>query len=185
MNSQKSKSRRWQVAVHEAGHLVAAEVVLNDKGGAVIVDVNGGTEGQACVDVGNPPRSFKEALAIAAGMEAERLAGFYDAPTLPPKSVHTVRPVAMDVPQERSSHASIVPSTNSGPSDAERIARWCCEHHPYKPEVWVSRYHWAHCTARLFVRKHARAILDAARELYLTGVRITKTVNVLSQEGQQ
>lgn len=185
MNSQKAKSRRWEVALHEAGHLVAAEVLLKDKAGAVIVDVDGSTAGQAYIDVGNPPRSFKEALAIAAGMKAEGLAGLHDAPTLPLTPLQIVRPVAADVSRERSSHASIVASMQTGPSDDLRIAKWCCEHHPDKPEVWVSRHCWIHRAARVFVRRHAGAILDAARELYLTGMRLTRTVETLSKEGQQ
>jgi predicted DNA-binding transcriptional regulator AlpA len=180
MISNNQNAERWRAALHEAGHLVAAEVMLNGKNGAVVVSMNDGTAGQAYIDVGDPPRSFSEALAIAAGTEAEGLAEFHDAPALPPSPMDVVRP---DVPPQKSSHASIVANIQAGPSDDLRIAKWCCEDIPDQPARWIQRHTWIHREARFLVRDHTARILEAARELYMTGVIISKPNVQFSKEG--
>jgi hypothetical protein len=65
--------------------------------------------------------------------------------------------------------------------DASAIARWCTAGVEGQPERWVSRFHWIHREARLFVAAHREQIVQTAAILYARGI-VTLPAE-LAQEG--
>ena len=155
---------RWKTCLHEAAHVVAASVLLNDERVAAVVFSGGGL---AFIDVPDPLRTVDQALAIAAGTAAESLAETNAPPQAEPATAAAVR---VDVPKERSAHAVLMSDLKAARPDAERIAAWCIMGHPNDPDRWKSRYVWIHHEASLFVRNHATEIVKIASRLYTGGI---------------
>lgn len=149
---------RWRVCLHEAGHAVAGRLVLKRGVRAVVYDDN---VGGAYVDV-SIPRTFEEALVIAAGPAAESLVEKYPAPEVPP-------PPALKTTYRKTT-APLMADLRQSPSDAAAIARWCIGGVEGQPERWSSRFYWIHREADLFVTRHQGEIVDAATGLYQRGI---------------
>ena len=157
-------SVRWQVCLHESGHVVAASVLLNDERGAAVVFSGGGL---AFIDVPDPLCTFNQAMAIAAGHAAESLAETNAPPQETPAPAAVVRE---DAPKGQSAHATLMADLKASRPDADRIAAWCILNHPKDPDRWKSRYVWLHREAGLFVRNHAAEIVNLASRLYAGGI---------------
>lgn len=155
---------RWRTSCHEAGHLVAAAVMLKDTTGVAVVLASGGL---AFIDTPDPLRTFNEALAVAAGPAAEALADVHPAPETEPTPAPLVQ---ADAPPQQSAHASFTADLRAGQPDAIRLARWCCESCPDSPDRWVRRHAWIHREAGFFIRDHAQEIVSVATRLYVRGV---------------
>jgi len=155
--------RRWRASLHEAGHLVAACHLLDDKtASAVVLDAGG----LAYIDVADPLRTFDQAVAVAAGQAAASLAGNHAPPTERPEPVPLVLP---HLPANESDYAAIAADLRAGEPDAERVARWCTRGCPADPGRWARRYTWVHYTADCLVRDYVAEIIEHARRLFLTG----------------
>jgi hypothetical protein len=155
---------RWRTCLHEAGHVVAARVLLKDAGAAAVVLDAGGL---AYIDVPDLLLTCDHALAVAAGPAAESLADVYTPPTEAPDPAAVV---SGDAPASKSLHASFAADLRAGASDAVRLARWCCERCPNEPDRWARRHVWITHEAGFFVRNHAQEIASIATRLYARGI---------------
>lgn len=155
---------RWRVACHEAGHILAAVLLKNDSASGVVLNSEMGC---SFVDIADPLRSFDDALIVAAGPAAQRLADTHRPPSESPLPASVVDPAA---PASQSMHAEILADIPNSPPDSVRIARWCCDACPDQPDRWPARHAWIMNEAEHLVRINTPEILDAARELFLRGI---------------
>jgi hypothetical protein len=153
------KPVRWKTCLHEAGHAVAGRlplkrtikaVVYSDDVGAAYLEIDGGI-----------PRTFEEALAVAAGPAAESLADQYAAPQVQPAPALEAAYPEPSVPLKAQLRQS--------PSDAVAIARWCIGGVEKQPDRWIRRYNWIHREARILVARHRQEIVEAAVDLFRQG----------------
>ena len=163
--------RRWKTSLHEAGHAVAGRVALKRAGKAAVYDANYGAAYLGRDDA--IPRTFEEALAVAAGPAAEALAESHPAPqaTPPPPPLTATYPEAV---------APLVEQLRQSPRDSVALARWCIRGTEDQPERWTKRVYWIRREADLFVARHQREIVDAAEGLYAHGF-ITLEAQVVRQ----
>lgn len=151
---------RWRVCMHEAGHAVAGRAALKRAVRAVVYDDNVGAAYLGIADAS--PRTFEEALAVAAGPAAEALADKYVPPQVPP-------PVALEAAYPELAKP-LIAQLRQSPSDAVAIARWCIRGVEKQPERWANRYNWIHREARIFVARHQQEIVDIATGLFTRGI---------------
>lgn len=151
---------RWRTCLHEAGHAVAASRLLKRVATAVVFD---GHRGAAYYDRNYPAlRTFDEALATAAGHEAESLADRHDTPEIEPGP-------ALEVAYPEQAKPLIAQIGQSVP-DAVAIARWCIAGIEAQPERWANRFYWLHREARIFVARHREEIVKTATVLFGRGI---------------
>lgn len=152
--------RRWKTCLHEAGHAVAGQRLLKRTVKAAVYDVG---LGAAYVDIdGGIPRTFEEALVIAAGPAAESLTKKHFAPEVPP-------PPALKAAYPESA-PPLMAQLRQSPSDAVAIARWCIGGVEGQPDRWSSRFYWIHREAGIFVARHGQEIVEVARGLFSHGI---------------
>jgi len=151
---------RWKTCLHEAGHAVAGSLLLKRAIKAVVYDDD---VGAAYLEIdGAIPRTFEEALAVAAGTAAESLADQYAAPQ--------TRPATAMVSAYPESTAPLEAQLRQSPPDAVAIARWCIGGVEEQPERWVRRFHWIHREALILVARHRQEIVEAATGLFGQGI---------------
>jgi hypothetical protein len=151
---------RWRTCLHEAGHAIAGRRLSDRVVRAIVFDDNSG--GAYINSERAIPVTFDEALAIAAGREAESLAGKYDPPQAPPEApLEEKHPEAVKDLKEQL-RASL--------PDARAIAYWCVGGVEEQPERWVNRFHWIRHEAWLFVAGYQRQIVEAATGLFVRGI---------------
>lgn len=149
--------RRWVTAVHEAGHIVATRVLGGRSVGAVLFSAGGGA-----AYVGELG-AFETALMTACGPAAECLAEVHSPPDVADRgNLPVAETIDCDAAEEL--------RADLGPSDDRRIAEWAITGHEAEPDRWARRHAWIHREAELLVRRHERAILAVASELYARGV---------------
>ena len=154
---------RWRIALHEAGHVVAGAFFANGTpAGAVLLPEGGGL---AYLTAGDAPRTFGEALAVAAGLAAEALVADCD----PPAVGDTIQADA-PTPELTACVERAEADYKKALPDDTRLARWACETLPGHPERWAGRVYWIRAAADDFVRRHAAEIVAVAGELYRLGI---------------
>ena len=134
--------RRWKTCLHEAGHAVAGFRLLKRTVKAAVYEAG---VGAAYLDIEAAiPRTFEEALAIAAGPAAEELAEHHAPPQVspPPPPLTSTHPHVI---------APLVAQLRQSPRDAVAIAHWCIGGIEEAPERWTNRFHWIRREAGLFV----------------------------------
>lgn len=160
LTAEETVARRWKTCLHEAGHIVAGRtalkrtvkaVVYNDGVGAAYLEIDGGL-----------PRTFEEALAVAAGSEAEALAEAH----APPEAS---QPAPALTTTDSQSVKPMVTQLRRSPSDAVALAQWCIRGIENEPDRWAKRCYWIRREANLFVARHQQQIVDAAKGLYANG----------------
>lgn len=161
MAAEDPAARRWKTCLHEAGHAVAGRRLLKR---TVTAAVYGDDMGAAYIGTNDViPRTYEEALSIAAGPAAEALADLHTAPQVspPPPALATAYP---------ESTAPLVAQLRQSPPDHVAIARWCIRGLERQPERWANRFHWIHREAQFFVGRHQQEIVRAAVGLYERGI---------------
>ena len=154
---------RWRVCLHEAGHSVAGRVMLKRSVKAIVYDDN---HGAAYLDIDDAiPRTYGEALAVAAGPAAEALANEH----VPPPHAPPATALTTAYPE---STAPLVAQMKRSPTDAMGIARWCIGGFESHPDRWVGRFNMIHRDARILVARHQTEIIDVATGLF-TGSIVT------------
>jgi len=148
---------RWVTAVHEAGHIVASQVLGGQSVGAVLFSAGGGA-----AYVGKLG-AFEDALMTACGPAAERLAEVHSPPDVADRDD---LPVAETIDCDAAEDLRV----DLGPSDDRCIAEWAITGYESEPDRWARRHAWIHREADLLVKRHERAILAVASELYAHGV---------------
>lgn len=151
---------RWKTCLHEAGHAVAGRVLLKRSATAVVYDDDRGAAYLG--NDGQIPRTFEDALVIAAGPEAEALADLYAPPPTPP-------PAPLTVTHPRGTAPLIAQMRESLP-DAVVIARWCIRGIENQPDRWAKRHCWIHREAQFFVGRHQQEIVEVAKQLFSSGL---------------
>ena len=159
------------VALHEAGHAIAALILLD---AAEVVAYVEDDRGHAHIHTSHPPANFGEAVAIAAGPAAEALAPWVDLgpPPIAGGSRRAGEPATMAEAIAFDAERTVARSIDWTPTDAERIAAWCtgsawlAEH----PDEWAERHRDVQRAAQRFVREHRSAIVDLAQRLYCNGI---------------
>ena len=159
--------RRWEIALHEAGHVVAGKHLLaNEPVAAVLPDI-GGVTFLRLVTVPTP--TLAGALCIAAGNAAAALAHEHAAPAEAPEPAQAVR---RELPTSETAHHELADDFHAGANDAEILGRWA-----WSGGVGAQ----AHADRRLarlcneaayFVNEHREEILTVARALYARGIYI-------------
>ncbi len=153
--------RRWKTCLHEAGHAVAGRRLLKRTVTAAVYEDDMGAAYLGAEDA--IPRTFEEALSIAAGPAAEALADVHAVPQVsPPAPALTVTYPESATP--------LVAQLRQSPPDHVAIARWCIGGVENQTERWANRFHWIHREAELFVARHQQEIVDAAEGLYTDGI---------------
>jgi len=158
---------RWWAALHEAGHVAGAVILLHDKTADAVVlpDGRGMTYFKRSRPI-MPLLTFDEILQVAAGTAAEALAAKHpkpvEAPAIPAQS-------AVNAPERAARQAAAAKDMEKTLSDAVRVARWCCEGRLDEPEKWAWRRILITHYARSFAADHAGLVLKVARKLYCTG----------------
>ena len=161
-------NRRWEIALHEAGHVVAAEAVGRRLVGAVLLNDRSGRAW-----VGGEPCTVADAAVVAAGAAAERLADDHNPPDVSP----AVGPMPeADDERGRELARSVIrePVATDAEPDEMVLARWACMNRPYHPGLWELRANLAHDRAADLVEANCDRVLEVARVLYATGVFISR-----------
>ena len=150
----------WRTCLHEAGHVVAGQMLLKRVVGAMVFsDASGVTNMGAGTAV---PRSFGEAMATAAGIAAGTLASHYAPPDIPlPIPLDKAYPEAVEPAQ--AAIATVI-------SDDVAIARWCIQGRETQPDMWAKHHDWVHSSAQEFVLENRHAIIEVATVLYGCGI---------------
>lgn len=164
------RQKRWATCCHEAGHVLAAYVILRDSSAACAI----ATDGRSGVttwtqDLGT---GFDRALVVAAGPAAQELAQSIPCPD------------SLEVehePPPEADHVSLVPAraasfSASSPCrmrdlipDSRALALWAITGYESDPERWGPRINRIHREADLFVRRHQRSIVALAEKLFVRG----------------
>ncbi len=152
--------RRWKTCVHEAGHAVAGRVMLKRTVKAAVYDAHHGAAYLGRDDA--TPRTFEEALAVAAGQAAEVLADGHAPPQESPPP-----PLTMTYPE---AVAPLMAQLRQSPRDSVSLARWCIRGIEDQPERWTKRFYWIRHEADLFVARHREEIVAIASQLYERGI---------------
>ena len=150
---------RWRTCLHEAGHAVAGQALSTRPVKAAVYDDN---LGAAYLDFSGVPRTFEEALAVAAGPAAEELAELHAPPQATP-------PVALAVAYPERT-GPLMAQLRESLSDTVAIARWCIGGIENQPDRWAKRPCWIHREARFFVSQHQHEIVEVAKRLFGTGL---------------
>lgn len=157
---------RWRVALHEAGHAVAA-LALTPRRTVRAVLLAGGGGLTFAGDAGG----LLGALVSAAGPAAERLAALHPAPPLPSWRDGGDEPLAAPV-VDGARGLACRRLLERGDVDGDLVTAWCTRGGAGRAPDWrrwreeLVRLRWA---ARRFVREHANEILAAAARLYVEG----------------
>lgn len=154
-------TRRWKTCLHEAGHAVAGHWLLKRRVKAAVYEAD---VGEAYLDIeAAVPRTFEEALSVAAGPAAEELADDMTPPQAsPPAPALTVTHAEAVAP--------LVAQLRQSPRDAVALALWCIRGIEGEPERWAKRFYWIRREAGLFVACHRQEIVAVAAELYARGI---------------
>ena len=157
---------RWQVAVHESAHGVAA-IALGGTCSQLSVHSDGG--GMAFIRGLIP---FDNAVAVAAPKAASEILGDVQAPAIEPTTeLLDVRTSVADLtPREKLANIAARFPPHSTPTDEQVIAAYCINGVEHEHERWAERYHLVHHIAYQVVRNHRDQILRVARELFMRGV---------------
>lgn len=159
---------RWTVAIHEAGHAVAAFVLTGTRVVATLHE-NGG--GAAWPHEELSPTDT--AIMTAAGPLAEPLANRYAAPDIPPQVAgNTPSPAlpTLETVATLETAAELKSVFTKSIADHVVIARWCIAGLEKHPERWAQRHAWVQTLAARLIRDHEQQIVEVARVLYLRGV---------------
>lgn len=161
---------RWTVAIHEAGHAVAAFVLTGTR---VVMTLHEDGGGAAWPLQDLPPADH--AIMTAAGPLAEPLASRHSPPEISSTAADTSRSPPPALPTLESAAtaetaAELKSDLARSPSDHVAIARWCIAGVEREPERWAQRHALVHTLAQRIVREHENSIVEAARVLYLRGV---------------
>lgn len=158
---------RWTVAIHEAGHAVAAFVLTGTRVVATLHE-NGG--GAAWPHEELSPTDT--AIMTAAGPLAESLANRYAAPDIPPVARNTPSPAlpTLETVATIETAAELKSVFTKSIADHVVIARWCIAGLEKHPQRWVQRHAWVQTLAARLIRDHEQQIVKVARVLYLRGV---------------
>ncbi|KLU02968.1 hypothetical protein RISK_004938 [Rhodopirellula islandica] len=154
---------RWETAIHEAGHAVAA-IVLGGKCTHAELTLD---SGHVLLDELSPD---DRAFAVSAGPAAEFLAGLHEPP---PRPMGEMGQGSVDLGHLPEPHTS--PETPAkepswfSPPDDVKVARWAIEGCEKEPERWASRVYFARHIAHKIIEDHRDEILTLASRLYLAG----------------
>ena len=155
-------ARRWSVALHESGHVVAAAVLLGDTCPGAVLLGGGGFAFLAVTE----PLSFESALAVAAGAAAEELAERH----APPPTPEPVGDLGRPLPTPAADDVYVLTAFRTAKPDALAIAEWCIRECPDEPERWRERHAWLDFTAKWFVHRNELEILSIATKLFVRGI---------------
>ncbi len=161
---------RWIVAIHEAGHAVAAFVMTGTR---VVMTLHEDGGGAAWPLQDLPPTDH--AIMVAAGPLAESLASRHSPPEISAPAGETSPFLRRALPTLESAATSetaaeLKSDLARSPSDHVALARWCIAGFEDQPERWAQRHAWVQTLATRLIRNHEKSIVEAARELYLRGV---------------
>lgn len=151
---------RWRVCVHESAHIVAARRLTGCSAGAAVF-----TNGSGVADIGSEggvPKSFKEALATAAGPAAEAIADQHPVP-----QVELPVPLEVTYPEAAGRLKAGVMTIMT---DHVALARWAIENRETEPEMWAKRHGWVMDAAEEFVLEHWEEIVEVATALFGRGM---------------
>lgn len=161
---------QWRIAVHEAGHAVAALEFGGQCDGLVLLPEGGGLAGVEALGNG------RDAYMIAAGPESERLAEEYDAPEAmrPSGELLTVNEIEStsifrSAPYLAAQLAKPENKRKSWVSDERHLALWAITGHEHDPESWARRLDFVRHVAREVVDRNVETIIRLARALYEAG----------------
>lgn len=160
--------KRWTVAIHEAGHAVAAFVLTGTRVVATLHE-NGGGAAWPLEEL-SPTDT---AIMTAAGPFAEPLINRYAAPDIPPSvTSNTPSPAlpTLETVVTVETAADLHKAIARAVPDHITIARWCIAGVEKQPERWAQRHAWVHTLARRIISDHEKHIVEVARVLYLRGV---------------
>jgi hypothetical protein len=148
----------WHACLHEAAHLVSANVLLNKAGTALVfADATG-----AAIAVGGVPASFKEAIVAAAGIYGDVMAVTHPPPT-------EGEPVPAEVADPQAAQ-QVLAVHGQGLSDRQAVVQWCVQDHETEPKSWAERYEWVMSATEEFVEEHSQEILDIAAASFARGI---------------
>ena len=151
---------RWEICIHEAGHVVAA-IVLGGKCSRVVATSDGGVA-----------HSLKlcptdHAFVVASGPMADELLSSTPAPQLKIEDLPVSAESSNDLDAEPANQVEAIAALGApGPSDDQQLAEWAISNYPGDPERWAPRVYWAREIARRIVSDHREKIIDVATELY-------------------
>ena len=152
------RMRMWYGCMHEAAHLVSAQVLLKKSAKAMVF-----ADGSGVATVGDGvPASFKEAMVAAAGIFGDVLALQY----APPQKVAAM-PAEIAEPQTAQ---RVKAAQGRIMSDRTAVAQWCILDHEAEPQIWAERHEWVFSSAEAFVQEHQQEIVEVATALFSRGV---------------
>jgi hypothetical protein len=158
---------RWQLALHESAHAVAALVLGGRALGVCLLDGDGG--GLCQSDELNPTA---EAFMVAAGPEAETLSKTYPVPDiavqLESASIANIEtlPIFASSPALACRMLRTPDTRPQNDSDARHLALWAIFLHEDDPESWVRRIALARNVAQELVERNAEKIVAVAKKLF-------------------
>ena len=168
---------RWFVAIHEAGHAVAAIVLGGECHIAVVTDMGG----ECRID---GLRHTDSAFMTAAGPAAERLLASVPSPELPPPPVAKI--TDCEIPADGDTDtAPTLQLSDFYLTDDQRIASWAVNGYEADPERWLGRVLWCHSMAETIVRDHAEFIVAVATELYSRGSLTSADISQIQNRKEQ
>tara|TARA_R110002049_G_scaffold72490_7_gene187569 strand:- start:154450 stop:154998 length:549 start_codon:yes stop_codon:yes gene_type:complete len=160
-------SHRWRVAIHEAGHAIAALELGGETNGVILTAQSSGL---ALVD---GLHGDCDAFMSAAGTAAEYLA---DQHTAPDEPITTPQQIAADdIPAD--SHRDFatacsfadLPTPRSSIPDDVRIARWAIAGRESDPDCWAGRVDFAKYVAEKIINANVDRIVAVASQLFIRG----------------
>lgn len=157
---------RWETALHEAGHCVAALALGGECRGAVVLPDGGGYAQPIVLD------STQHAYAIAAGAVAEDLAKQHPAPDVEIGSRWLTDDEIEALPISQSAPLlarRLGSNPRNSDSDERTLALWAIQGRERFPHEWVSRIEHAKTMAAAIVRRNADAVVRVARALFIAG----------------
>lgn len=164
LTSDDTTARKWRTCLHEAAHVTAGQLLLKRTVKAIVYEAGAGAAYLGFDDA--IPRTFEEALAVAAGSAAEVLVNIH---TPPQPTLLSPSPISLSAAYPEST-APLLVQLRQSPSDAVLLAQWCIRNVETQPHRWVSRFNWIHREARIFVARHQQEIVDVATELFNNGI---------------
>jgi hypothetical protein len=172
---------RWRAALHEAGHLIAALVLMPPSHRLRASLVRAVVDGAAgCVETfARQPTGNAEAVMIAAGCAAEGLAASHGPPANRADAEAGAAPptrLPWRVYFTADDNRKAVASATSGPSDDRRVAVWAIEGHESEPGCWADRVADLRAEAEAIIAENKPAVLAAARRLFLDGSLVVEAL---------
>ncbi len=175
---------RWETAIHEGAHCVAAIVLLNDRQvGAALIPTRGGI---CYAAIPTAPACWSEVIAVAAGaVAAEVLAENERPPQFDSDNNQTALPTSVADRSGSSFYQELREDLEATIDDEVIVARWCVEGFANRPHRWAERHAELMDRTKAFVEAHKGCILLAAQELYLHGVIVLRTSPPNNMEGER